>query len=167
MKKTVLILSASAAILGSASTVCADEQVLLPVQRLHVDMAVKAAQAAIGACRKQGLNIAVTILDRGGHDQVVLRDTMAMPITVPISRQKAYAAMNFNMPTSELEGRFTKPYGPPKIDGLITSAGGLPITAGGAIVGGIGVSGAPSGKTDQSCAQAGLDAISTDLEMAM
>lgn len=144
-----------------------EDPVVLPVQRLDIGIAIKAAQATIAACRKEGLNVAVTIIDRGGHAQVVLRDTMAMPITVPISKQKAYAALNFNSPTSELETRFTSPFAPPKIDGLITSAGGLPITAGSSILGGIGVSGAPSGETDQACAKAGLDAINTDLEMAM
>jgi len=90
-----------------------------------------------------------------------------MPITVPISKQKAYAAMNFNLPTSDLEGRFTSPFSPGKLEGLIMSAGGLPISAASTIMGGIGVSGAPSGETDQECAQAGLDAINADLEMGM
>ena len=165
MKRLTRILATAS--LLSVGAAQAEDPVMLPVQRLHMNMAVKAAQATIDACRKQGLNVAVTIIDRGGHEQVVLRDTMAMPITVPISKQKAYAAMNFNMPTSQLEERFTRPYAPPKIDGLITSAGGLPITAGSAIVGGIGVSGAPSGEVDETCAKAGLDAIVTDLEMAM
>jgi uncharacterized protein GlcG (DUF336 family) len=31
----------------------------------------------------------------------------------------------------------------------------------------VGVSGAPSGETDEECAQAGLDAVMDDLEMAM
>ncbi len=53
-----------------------------------------------------------------------------------------------------------------KTPGLVFSAGGLPIQAGGAIIGGIGISGAPSGETDEKCAQAGLDAIQDDLEMA-
>ena len=46
------------------------------------------------------------------------------------------------------------------------SAGGVPINAGGSILGAIGVSGAPSGEVDEACAQAGIDAISDDLEMA-
>lgn len=164
VKNTLIALS----MIFSSNLAVADEPpLLLPVQRLDVGIATKAAQATLDACRKEGLNVAVTIIDRGGHAQVVLRDTMAMPITVPISKQKAYAAMNFNLPTSELETRFTSPFDPPKIDGLITSAGGLPITAGSSIVGGIGVSGAPSGETDEACAQAGLDVISADLEMAM
>ena len=164
-KSTPMIIAVS--LLSSGIGYAEEEPATLPVQRLTMGLAVKAAQATIAACRKEGLNVAVTIIDRGGHSQVVMRDTMAMPITVPISKQKAYAALNFNSPTSELESRFTSPFSPPKLDGLITSAGGLPITAGSSILGGIGVSGAPSGETDEACAKAGLDAINTDLEMAM
>jgi uncharacterized protein GlcG (DUF336 family) len=47
------------------------------------------------------------------------------------------------------------------------SAGGLPIQAGGQLLGAVGVSGAPSGKTDEECAQAGMDTIIDDLEMEM
>jgi len=50
---------------------------------------------------------------------------------------------------------------------LIMSAGGVPIQVGGALVGAVGVSGAPSGETDEECAQAGIDAVLDDLEMAM
>ena len=46
------------------------------------------------------------------------------------------------------------------------SAGGLPIQVGGALVGAVGVSGAPSGITDEECAQAGIDAVLDDLEMS-
>ena len=165
MKKLTLMLAL--AILLPAGAAQAEGTMILPIQRLAMDMAVKAAQATIAACRKEGLSVAVTIIDRGGHAQVVLRDSLAMPITVPISKQKAYAALNFNSPTSALESRFTSPFAPPKIDGLITSAGGLPITAGSTILGGIGVSGAPSGETDEACAAADLKAIIDDIEMEM
>ena len=73
--------------------------------------------------------------------------------------------MAFNSPTSQLEGRFKGAYQVPKLDGLLVSAGGIPIDVGGNILGGIGVSGAPSGLTDEKCAKAGLDAVKTDLEM--
>ena len=165
MKKITLVLATAA--LFSTGMAQAEDPLILPIQRLSMDMAVKAAQATITACRKKGLNVAVTVIDRGGHAQAVHRDTLAMPITIEISQGKAYAAMNFNSATSGLEERFKTPYGPPSIGGLITSAGGLPINAGGSILGGIGVSGAPSGKDDEACAQAGLDAIIPDLEMEM
>jgi uncharacterized protein GlcG (DUF336 family) len=45
------------------------------------------------------------------------------------------------------------------------SAGGVPIQVAGALVAGVGVSGAPSGETDEECAQAGVEKVIDDLEM--
>ncbi len=104
-------------------------------------------------------------MDRGGHPQVVLRDVLAMDVTLDISQRKAYTAMSMNMPTSELEDRLNAGNALGVYDRLFLLAGGLPITAGGTIYGGVGVSGSPSAKTDAKCARAGLDAISADLEM--
>ena len=139
----------------------------IDIKRISLDTALTAARAAIDACRKEGVQIAVTIVDRGGHPQVILRDVLAMDLTLTISRQKAYTAMSFNSATSGLTGRFKDPFSIAKVEGLVISAGGLPITAGGNILGGIGVSGAPSGTTDEKCAHAGIDAIHDDLEMGM
>ena len=145
----------------------AEEQpAMVNVKRMSLDMAILAARATIDACRKEGVQVAVTIIDRGGHPQVVLRDVLAMDLTLTISKQKAYTAMSFNSATSGLTGRFTDPFSIGKVKGLVVSAGGLPINVGGNILGGIGVSGAPSGETDEKCAQTGLDAILDDLEMA-
>lgn len=148
----------------SASTYAA-EPLVVNIKRLSMDTAVKIASAAIAHCRKEGVQVAATVVDRGGHVQAVLRDTLAMDITVPISKQKAHTAMAFNSPLSQLEGRFKGAYQVPKLDGLLVSAGGIPINIGGNILGGIGVSGAPSGLTDEKCAKAGLEAVKTDLEM--
>ena len=135
------------------------------IKRLSMESALKIAQAAIHACRKEGVQVSVTVVDRGGHAQVVLRDVLAMDLTLRISQQKAYTAMTFNAPTSSLQGRF-KTYGSvAKMDGIVFSAGGVPIHAGGMILGGVGVSGAPSGTTDEKCAAAGVKAIASDLEM--
>jgi glc operon protein GlcG len=49
------------------------------------------------------------------------------------------------------------------IPGAVPMAGGLPIRAGGVLVGGIGVSGAAP-QQDEACAQAGIDAIAADLK---
>ena len=43
--------------------------------------------------------------------------------------------------------------------------GGLPIEAGGAVLGAIGVSGAPGGEADDACAKAGIAAVLGDLEL--
>ncbi|SCZ61308.1 GlcG/HbpS family heme-binding protein [Thiohalomonas denitrificans] len=155
------------ALAGLSSTLQAEEQPLMvDIKRLSMESALTIAQATIDQCRKEGVQVAVTVMDRGGHPQVVLRDVLAGDLTLNISRQKAYTALSFNMATSDMEGRFTSPFSVGKVDGLVMSAGGLPITAGGTIIGGVGVSGAPSGETDEKCAQAGVDAISDELEMA-
>lgn len=142
-----------------------DESMTVSTKRLKMETALRIAQAAIKQCRKEGVQIAVTVVDRAGHAQVVLRDVLAMDITLPISKQKAHTAMAFNTALSQMEDRFTKPFQVAKIDGLVVSAGGIPINIGGSILGGIGVSGAPSGETDEKCAIAGLDAVRDDLEM--
>lgn len=145
----------------------ADETMVLPIKRLTMDTALKMAKVTIAACRKKGVNVAVTIVDRGGHPQIVLRDTLAMDLTLRISRDKAYSAMSFNTATGDLVGRFKGAGSIAKIDGVLAAPGGLPINIGGTIMGGIGVSGAPSGKTDEDCAKAGLDAVATEIEMSM
>lgn len=167
MKKINLFLLMILSIaIGAQQAMAKEEQRLtVPIKRLTMDTALRIAQAAIKQCRKEGVQIAVTVVDRGGHAQVVLRDVLAMDITLPISKQKAHTAMAFNSPLSQLQGRFTHPFQVPKLDGLILGEGGIPINIGGTILGGIGVSGAPSGKTDEKCAVAGLEAVKADLEL--
>lgn len=164
-KQLVSLFSALSLTLMSTGAALAEDPPIVSIKRLSMEMAQQIALAAIEQCRKEGVQVAVTVVDRGGHPQAVLRDVLAMDLTLTISRQKAYTALSFNSPTSALEERFTAPFAVPKIDGLVVSAGGLPITAGGTILGGVGVSGAPSGETDEKCAQAGIDAVSADLEM--
>ncbi len=163
----VLLVLAGALLCGTGSVALAADAnpPLITIKRMSLEMALKLAQAAIAQCRKDGLQVAVTVIDRGGHPQVVLRDVLAPDLTLTISREKAYTAMSFNSPTSAMGKRFTEPFSVGKVKGLVFSAGGLPITAAGSIVGGVGVSGAPSGKQDERCARAGLDAVETDLQM--
>ncbi len=160
-----LLLATAGLVLSQAAPADEEPALLVSTQRLTLEVATSIAQGAVAACREQGIQIAATVVDREGTVQVVLRDTIAAPITVPISRQKAFTAVNFNAATSQLSDRADTPIG--RIDGLVMSAGGLAIQVGGQLVGGIGVSGAPSGKTDEACAQAGIDKVIDDLEMSM
>ncbi|MEW8027482.1 MAG: heme-binding protein [Candidatus Thiodiazotropha sp.] len=155
-----------ALICGISTNALADEAApSVSVKRLALESANRIALGAIEACRKKGIQIGVTVVDRDGTVQAVMRDTIAAQITVPISRMKAFTAANFNAATSALKSRANTPIG--RIDGLVMSAGGLPVQAGGQLLGAVGVSGAPSGETDEECAQAGIDTIIDDLEMEM
>jgi uncharacterized protein GlcG (DUF336 family) len=142
----------------------AGESLVVSVKRLSMDTAVELAQGTIAACREKGIQIGVTVVDRDGTVQVQLRDTIAAPITGPISKMKAFTAANFNAATSAMAARAESPIG--RIDGLVMSAGGLPIQVGGALIGAVGVSGAPDGATDEACAKAGLDKVAEELELA-
>ncbi|MGA7800757.1 MAG: heme-binding protein [Gammaproteobacteria bacterium] len=141
------------------------QPLLISVKRMSLETALRVAQAALKECRHEGLQVGVTVVDRSGQPQVVLRDVLAPVLTLTVSRQKAYTAVSFNSPTSALESRFTTPNSVGKVPGLVFSAGGVPIEAGGMLLGAVGVSGAPQGTTDEKCARAGVDAVKADLEM--
>jgi len=143
----------------------ADEPMMVSVKRMSLETAQRIAQATVDACREKGIQIGVTVVDRDGVVQTQLRDTIAAPITVPISYKKAYTAVNFNSATSALEPRADTAVG--RQDFLVMSAGGATVEVGGSLIGGVGVSGAPSGETDEECAKAGVEAVQLDLDMAM
>jgi uncharacterized protein GlcG (DUF336 family) len=164
MHKITQAFIATAAI-ALATPALAEDPMMVSVKRLSLETAQTVAQAAVAACREKGIQIGVTVVDRDGVVQAQLRDTIAAPITVPISYKKAYTAANFNAATSALEPRADTAVG--RQDFLVMSAGGVTIEVGGALLGAVGVSGAPAGETDEECAQAGVDAVQDDLEMAM
>jgi len=155
-----------AALCGVSFPALAETPVIVKIPRLTLEASEKIAQSAIAACRKEGIQIGVTVVDRSGDPMVFMRDTLAPRITIEISKQKAYTAVNFNAPLSTMEDRFTKPFAVGKVEGLVFSAGGIPIEAAGNIVGGVGVSGAATGEQDEACAKAGLSAVQMDLDMA-
>jgi uncharacterized protein GlcG (DUF336 family) len=46
---------------------------------------------------------------------------------------------------------------------VVALGGGVPVEAGGSILGAVGVSGGPGGEADDRCARAGLEAIKDDI----
>jgi len=168
MRKPSLIAASLAAVVAIPTfpAIAADLPVIVKIPRLTVEASEKIARATMDACRKQGIQIGVTVVDRSGDAMVVMRDTLAPPVTLEISRQKAYTAVNFNAATSSMADRFTQPFSVGKVEGLVFSAGGVPIEAAGNIIGAVGISGAATGEQDEACARAGLQAIQFELETA-
>ena len=163
MIRTLVVAAMLAA--GSGAVPAEEAPMTVSVKRLSLETALTIARGAVTACRGQGIQIGVTVVDRDGRVQVQLRDTIAAPITLRISRMKAFTAANFNAATSALSDRAGTAIG--RVRGLVMAAGGVPIQAGGTLLGAVGVSGAPSGATDEACAQAGIDQVQDDLEMAL
>ncbi|WP_019568941.1 heme-binding protein [Thioalkalivibrio sp. ALMg13-2] len=130
------------------------------------ELAVKAAEAAVEACRERDTQVTAAVVDRHGTPQALKRDRFAGPHTVDTAISKAWTAVSFRTDTLELR-EMTEPgeagYGIQHLPGVSTLGGGKQITTDGRIVGGIGISGAPSGQVDDECAAAGIDAITEDL----
>ncbi len=161
LKKPLL---ASALLALASSPALAADPMTISQSRISMDVASTIATTAVAACREKGIPIGVSVVDRNGIIQVQMRDTTAPPITLNISRKKAYTSIMFNGKGSELASRADSPL-TTLGEGLAFMPGSVTIAAGGKIYGAVGVSGAPDGMVDEECAQAGLDAVIMDLEM--
>ena len=153
------------ALMGFSYSAAADEDSpYLTIKRMTMETANAVALAAVLACREQGVQSSATVVDKNGTVQAVVRDTLAPPVSITVSRLKAYTAANFSVATSELGRQANSSLA--NVPGLMMGAGGVLIEAGGTIYGAVGVSGAPSGETDEACAKAGVAVVIDDLEMA-
>lgn len=160
------------ALCAAAAFVCALPASAAPeathaVKLLTPETALAAAQAAIAHCRKSGWQVAVAVVDRAGLVQVLLRDRYAGAHTLEIAPKKAWTAASFRMSTTALAAE-TQPGRPMSgirsAQQVMAIGGGLTIEAGGAVLGAIGVSGAPGGEADDACAAAGIKAIADAVE---
>ncbi len=165
LSKSLMFVSALT-VTGIAGAQDSDQPVMVEIKKLSMDTALTIAKTTVETCREKGYQVAVTVVDRGGHSQVMLRDVLAMDLSIEVSYRKAYTAMTFTNRTSAMEDRFTGPFSVGKLEKVLLSAGGVPIQASGETIGGVGVSGAPSGEIDEDCALAGVAAVEMDLEMA-
>jgi uncharacterized protein GlcG (DUF336 family) len=156
------------AALGLAFSCMASAQATFTLRALTPETALKAARAALEKCRASGYQAAVAVVDRMGVVQVLLRDRFAGPHTVDMASAKAYTAVSFRTNTAELAEATQA--GRPQSGirhrpAVAAVGGGMMIEASGSLLGAIGVSGAPGGREDDTCAAAGIDAIREDIEL--
>ncbi len=157
----------AAIMVAFASATALAQSATFTVKTITPEAALKAAQAALAKCRAEGFQVTVAVVDRSGVTQALIRDRFAAPHTVDTAQRKAQTAINFKMNTAALD-RETQPG---KASAAIRNlpyvaavAGGMVIESAGALVGAIGVSGAPGPANDDVCAAAGIKAIAEDLE---
>jgi uncharacterized protein GlcG (DUF336 family) len=126
-------------------------------------IAERAVRAAQDKARQLGTPMTVTIVDEAGRLVLTARGDGTGFFTPETSRAKAVAAAAFRMPTSDMAERAQKGslfYGvaPTVLAGqILPSHGGVPILAGGRVIGGIGCGGG-TGEQDHECAVAGAAA---------
>jgi uncharacterized protein GlcG (DUF336 family) len=126
---------------------------------LTLDDCLKISAAAEAEARKNNWNVAIAILDDGGHQLHFFRMDGATPANAAIAVEKGRTAAVSRRASGMWEklvqdGRT----GMLNMPGILPVQGGLPILAEGTCVGGIGVSGVQSHQDDQ-IAQAGIDAL--------
>ncbi|MBN9403737.1 MAG: heme-binding protein [Burkholderiales bacterium] len=133
---------------------------------LPLELATRAADAALKACAAQSHNVSVAIVARDGGTKALLKADNAGPHTASSAQGKAFTSAAMGRDTAGLADFIASK---PANDGLrdmdarmVIQAGGLPVKFGKALVAGIGVGGAPSGDIDAGCAAAGLKAIGAE-----
>lgn len=143
------------------------QDALVTYKSLTPEVALDLARAALASCRERGFQVAVAVVDRFGVTQVLLRDRFAGAHTAATATGKAWTAVSFRASTSELAA-MTQPGTPQSgirtLPGVVAIGGGLAVEAGGSVLGGVGVSGAPGGEADEGCAKAGIEAVRDRIE---
>ena len=157
----VSIILSLAAIFGHIRTVAADSG-LVTYRSMSLELAQKAAQETLQACRDEGYQVSVAVVDRSGGIQVLIRDQLAGIFSPDIAIRKARTALSFHTDTINLReptesGKVAS--GIRHVPDALVVAGGVRIEAAGSIVGSIGVSGAPGPEIDDVCARKGIEAI--------
>jgi uncharacterized protein GlcG (DUF336 family) len=126
---------------------------------IAVEKAMTLIQAAHAAAEAVDLAITAVVVDESGRLVALGRMDGARPITVDIAMNKAYTAMSFQQPTSELASVAGQSWFQSLIvssNGRVTAGGGaIPIREGGQTVGAIAVAGGTD-EQDHRCAETAL-----------
>jgi len=131
---------------------------------VNIDIAKQVIKAAIQQAQKMDKLCSVAVVDDRGFLVALHRMDRAPIPTVDIARDKAWTASAFRMPSSDI-GQFGDPSSPGFgfntqnwNDRLTTIPGGLPITDGDEVIGGVGVGGGTP-EEDVAICQAALAAV--------
>ncbi len=134
-----------------------------PAHDVELAAAMRVVDAALKKAQELDTKMNIAILDAGGNLKAFVRMDGAYLGSADIAMKKAKTSRLFNAPSGAI-GAMSQPGGPlfgieASNGGLITFAGGLPLTnSSGEVIGSIGVSGS-SVENDLAVAQAGVDAF--------
>jgi len=114
--------------------------------------------AALAEARRNRWNVAIAIVDDGGHLLHLSRMDGATPANAAISVEKSRTAAMSRMTSGVWQERIKTRPEMLKMPGILPVQGGVPILVEGACVGGVGVSGVQSHE-DEQIANAGIAAL--------
>lgn len=130
---------------------------------MTLEMAEKAAKAALAKATALGTPMTATVVDEAGRLVLTMRGDGAGFFTPDTSRAKAVAAASFRKSTKDLGAQVLQSAFWSNVASVIPgqvlpSIGAVPILAGGRVIGAIGCGGG-SGEQDDECAVAGARAV--------
>ena len=126
---------------------------------IGIEAARKVAAATVAECAKHSWRIAVSVVDTHGYLVYFEKMDDTQIVSVAISQAKAKAAATYRRPTRAFVDVIAKGGNAiMTLPGVIGSPGGIPLVAGGKIIGAVGVSGV-TGDQDEQCAKAGAGAL--------
>jgi glc operon protein GlcG len=150
-----MALALAAGLLAAGSARGAEKRVLTLAEAKAV-----AAAAVEAAHRVKAPGGAIAVVDDGGHVVYVERLDGTFAAAAPLSIEKARSAAVFQRPTVDFENAIRNGRVSLVANGeLLPLQGGVPIVAGGQVVGAIGVSGAASAQQDEELAKAGAASL--------
>lgn len=141
----------AAAIVVTAIPATGHSQILTE-RNISLQLALSVAQAAMAACKADGYDVSVAVVDRAGDLKVLLRADTANPHNADLARRKAYTSRTFKVPSMDVAKRTN---GPTDLSGqrflvdVIPLGGGLPINIGNDTIGALGISGSPTQEGDE------------------
>ncbi|HET8578904.1 MAG TPA: heme-binding protein [Methylomirabilota bacterium] len=132
---------------------------LVDKKALTLEAAKRVAAAAEAEAKKINVAEVIAIVDEGGHLLYLQRMDEAQTGSVRIAIEKARSAAAFKRPTKVWsDGLAAGRQAVLGVHGAVPLEGGIPLMAGGKIIGAIGVSGGTSPQ-DEQVAKAGADTL--------
>jgi uncharacterized protein GlcG (DUF336 family) len=148
-------------------------QGVINVPRVSAAVANQVVGDTVAICAQRGYKVVAVIVDLDGTRQAMLRGDGAPIHSVDNAYYKAYSSASLTLgrkegSTKEVADRVAKnpPSGIPytQLPNITFGQGGVAIMAGGNIIGGLGVSGAPGGQLDEACARDALAKVQDKLK---
>ena len=155
-------------VIGGAASTCVLSQGMVNRPQLSAALANELVGDTVAICAKQGYKVWAVVVNLDGVRQALLRGNGAPIHSMDNAFYKAYSSASLTLgrkeeSTKAVADRISKsppssvPYTP--LPNVTYGQGGVAIMAGGNIIGGLGVSGAPGGQFDEACARAALAKI--------
>ena len=150
---SMIALAVFAALSVNANAQLADKKVLT------LEAAKKIAAAAEAEARKNNWNVVIAVVDDGGHLLYLQRIDGTQTGSIDVAIGKARTAAAFKRPTKVFDELVkTRPSITSISPTAVLLEGGIPVVAGGQVVGAVGVSGVTS-QQDAQVAEAGIAAL--------